>query len=59
MFAVHLDLFEERKTDAVVDLADLFHVLITKGFLPGKLVAWESQDHKTAILILLIQVFKS
>ena len=57
--AVHVDLAEHRKFDAVVDLAELFDFCLRAWLLCAKLVAGESEDHKPLVFVFFVDCLKT
>ena len=52
---IHLDLLEQRKRDAMIDLTRLLHHLIGQRLLRPELVARKTQDHQPPVLIGLVK----
>src|SRR4029077_10284320 len=57
--AVDVDLGEERKRHAVVELAELCDLLLAAGFLRAELIAWKAEDLEAARLQFFIQRLES
>ncbi|MNN74904.1 hypothetical protein D3C81_1911550 [compost metagenome] len=56
--SVNIDFGEDRKFDAVVDLAEFLCFLARARLLAGKLIAGKAQNYKPLISILFVKLLK-
>ena len=57
--ATYMDLGEHGKSNAVVQGAEFFNLILRTRFLPAKVIAWKSTHHQPALVVTLMQFLQA
>src|SRR5262252_2313248 len=59
IIAVNLDLGEQRKVHAVIQIAERFDFFIATGFLVSELIAGETEDLEAFVVVFAVEFLKT